>query len=70
MCWMACYQYRTRVCVDTYSYTINIFDFSWGMLKTGVCIYISTRILLDRRFGSILIWGNNIDCFRALNDEI
>ena len=49
------------VLIDTTSYTI--FNFAWGMLKSRVSSYISTRILLDRGIGSILIWGNNIDCF-------
>ena len=33
-------------------------------------VYISTRFSLDRRFGSILIWGESICCFRVVEDEI
>ena len=59
---------QTRVCVDTYGYTI--FNFARGMLKTGVSILPPKFCLIDRRFGSILIWGNSIGCFRVVKDEI
>ena len=51
MCWYQCP--RIGVCHDLHSYTV--FHFAWGMLKTRVS---TTRILLDRRLGSITIWGN------------
>ena len=55
---------QTRVCADTNSY--STFNFAWGMLKTRVS---TTSTLLDRRFGSMPFWGNNIGlfwgCFRA-----
>ena len=38
MCWMACYQNRTRVCVDTNSDYYFLF-LPGGMLKTGVSIF-------------------------------
>ena len=47
---------------------VVLFKFCLGHVENG-SIYTSTRILLDRTFGSILIWGNNIDCFGALEDE-
>ena len=50
---------RTRVCVDTVlSIIVTPFQFCQGHVENETT-YNTTGVLLDRRFGSILLWVNS-----------